>query len=398
MKKAIVLGGTHDHITLIELLKYRGYYTILVDYYENPIAKEYADEFIRESTTDKENVLTIAKKKNADLVIATCIDSALATMAYVSEKLNLSCHIDYKTALSLTNKALMKEIFVNNSIPTSKHIKLNKNNLLNGKGLKLPLVIKPADANSSKGIQKIHSYNKLSSAYSTAVKYSRSKQVIAEEFIEGKELSVDVAVVNGKHQIVLITENIKSEKQKDVFTIIESKYPVELSQGELNQLNEIIKKIVNAYKLLNTPMLVQVLHNSQGFFVIEFSARIGGGSKHHFIKSITGFDILDFFVKILAKEFLQYDIKILYRYGLIKYIYTNLGKIKQINGLNELDSEQDCFAFQYKKIPIDVKSNIYSSDRIAGVLILSNNSNSFVKRLSELDAKLSFNTHKIIIG
>lgn len=91
MQKAIVLGGTHDHITLIELLKQRSYYTILIDYYENPIAKEYADEFIRESTTDKETVLEIAKKNNVNLVIAACIDSALATMAYVSEKLNLPC-------------------------------------------------------------------------------------------------------------------------------------------------------------------------------------------------------------------------------------------------------------------------------------------------------------------
>jgi hypothetical protein len=34
--QAIVLGGTDDHIRLIEILKQRGYHTTLIDYFENP--------------------------------------------------------------------------------------------------------------------------------------------------------------------------------------------------------------------------------------------------------------------------------------------------------------------------------------------------------------------------
>ena len=48
MKKAIVLGGTEDHIKLIELLKNRGYFVILIDYYKNPPAKKAADLHIQE--------------------------------------------------------------------------------------------------------------------------------------------------------------------------------------------------------------------------------------------------------------------------------------------------------------------------------------------------------------
>ena len=58
---AIVLGGTFPHITLIKKLKNRGYKTVLVDFAESPIAKEFADEHILESSLDKEKVLQIAK-------------------------------------------------------------------------------------------------------------------------------------------------------------------------------------------------------------------------------------------------------------------------------------------------------------------------------------------------
>ena len=78
MKTAIVLGGTFPHRELILKLKAKGYYTILIDYYENPIAKAVADEHLRESTLDREKVLSIARERNASLVISTCIDQMLS--------------------------------------------------------------------------------------------------------------------------------------------------------------------------------------------------------------------------------------------------------------------------------------------------------------------------------
>ena len=61
---AIVLAGTPPHTALIENLKRRGYYTILIDYFENPPAKKAADEHVRESTLDQEKVLEQKKQKS----------------------------------------------------------------------------------------------------------------------------------------------------------------------------------------------------------------------------------------------------------------------------------------------------------------------------------------------
>lgn len=73
---AIVLGGTVPHKELIEQLKKRGYFTILVDYLQNPPAKAVADIHIQESTLDKEKVLEIAKEYHASLTICGCVDQA----------------------------------------------------------------------------------------------------------------------------------------------------------------------------------------------------------------------------------------------------------------------------------------------------------------------------------
>ena len=103
---AVVLGGTFPHITLVENLRQRGYYTILVDYYDNPPAKASADEHLQESTLDKKKVLDIARSRNAELVISACIDQANVTACYVADKLGLPAPYSYETALRVTNKIL----------------------------------------------------------------------------------------------------------------------------------------------------------------------------------------------------------------------------------------------------------------------------------------------------
>ena len=79
---ALVLGGTVPHMELIRQLKERGYYTILIDYLDNPPAADVADEHIKESTLDEEKVLEIAKQRRASLVISGCVDQANISACY----------------------------------------------------------------------------------------------------------------------------------------------------------------------------------------------------------------------------------------------------------------------------------------------------------------------------
>ena len=111
-KKAIVLGGTSPHIALIDRLKRRGYEVYLLDYLQNPPAKQYADHHIIESTLDPEAVLREAIKIKADLVISACVDQANITACYVMEKLGHKPPYSFETAKRITNKGVMKEVML----------------------------------------------------------------------------------------------------------------------------------------------------------------------------------------------------------------------------------------------------------------------------------------------
>ena len=92
--KALILAGGDPQIRLIEELKQRGYYTILADYTEHPVAEVYADKFYRESTLDIEKIKEIAISEKVDIVITCCTDQALNTVSVISEELNLPCYIN----------------------------------------------------------------------------------------------------------------------------------------------------------------------------------------------------------------------------------------------------------------------------------------------------------------
>ena len=190
--KALVLAGGFPQITLIKKLKERGIYTLLADYYESPVAKPYCDKFFRASTLDVEAIQNIAVAENVDFIITACTDQALLTVAKVSENLGLPCYIDYQTALNVTNKQYMKKVFIENNISTAKHTVMGTFDESNIKSMNFPLIVKPVDCNSSKGVKKVLNKEELIPAFETAVNYSRTDTAIVEEYIEGEELSADI--------------------------------------------------------------------------------------------------------------------------------------------------------------------------------------------------------------
>ena len=291
---AIVLGGTVPHCELVRNLQARGYYVALVDYLEMPPAAEVADEHIRESTLDPELVLKIAREIGAVVVISTCIDQANVTACYVMEKLGLQPPYSYEASLLVSNKVPMKRRMRDFGVPTSKFLELKNPCELEGHDLTFPVVVKPADSNSSKGVRVAENDSQAKLYIEDALNISRSGDAIVEEFVVGVEIGVDCYVFDGEAHIVMTKERRKFNSScGDLQQIYGCYWPAELSEDIFSSLTEIATKIAKAFGLKNTPLMIQGILNDDGFNVIEFAPRIGGGESFRLIKRMTGFDYVD---------------------------------------------------------------------------------------------------------
>lgn len=287
--KALVLAGGLPQIALIEELHRRGISTVLCDYYENPVARPFADIFYQVSTLDIPAVRKVAVEEQVDFLITVCTDQALLTVAQVSEELGLPCYISYKTARDVTNKSYMKQIFAEKNISSAHFAVMGQLDMERIKDLRYPLIVKPVDCNSSKGVQKVTCAAELIPAFETAVRLSRTKTAIVEEYITGPELSVDVYVENGEAHILSVSELDKLPLQ-DKFIIFRAKSPREMTQTLSDHIKLTAQQIADAFGLKDAPMLIQMISDGQKCYVLEFSARTGGGEKYIMIPKVSGFD------------------------------------------------------------------------------------------------------------
>lgn len=368
--KILVLAGGSDQIALIKELKKYSYEIILVDYFQNPPAKQYADKHIVASTLDIEAVTKIAKDEHVDLIVTACTDQALLTMAKVSEDLSLPCYISYKTALNVTNKSYMKKVMFQNNIPTSKYRIIDSSDF-NDEYLydfSFPLVVKPVDCNSSKGVKKVYTRDEAIKAIKSATDLSRTKTAVIEEFKEGLEISVDCFVKDGDVKLLSITNSTKI-KSDESFTILQSLYPI-VNNIQEQEILRIAKNIARSFDLNNTPMLIQMIMNSDGFYVLEFSARIGGGSKYKLIEVISGVNIMKVYVDLLLGNNIDIIPKKCVEYASMNYVYCYNGILKEICNLNKLKDDKIINEyFIYKSLGTQIDKALTSSDRPLGFLV-----------------------------
>lgn len=374
MKKAIVLGGTRPHITLIQKLKDKGYYVILIDYLKFPIAKAYADEHIQESTLDKDLVLKIAIEQKADLVISTCIDQANVTAAFVCEKMGLPSPYGYDIALSVTDKLKMKDILIKNNIPTSRYRKIETSADLSNWDFKYPIIIKPTDSNSSKGIYKIEeTISNLDELIKESISFSRTKEAIVEEFVTGKEIGIDTFVSNGVAKVLMIKERRKIQKNANGSqNILGCIWPMPLSPNVEKKAEQIANQIAQAFGLKNSALMIQAILKDNEISVIEFGARIGGGESYRIIKDCVGFDYVEASISTFTGEPLTEELKKPEYYFADNFIYSRECVFDHIDFCEQLISDGTIdHAYELKSKGSEIDSNLSSNNRVGTFVVKS---------------------------
>ncbi len=364
--KALVLCGGVPQIELINNLKARGVFTILADMNDKVAAKAYADKFYKVSVLDVDAVRQVAIDEGVDFLITVCADQVLQVVAQIAEELGLPWYIDYETAENVSKKSYMKKIFWENGVPTTKYVILDKFDAEKIAHLRYPIIVKPVDAYSSRGVCKVQNIDELRAALDVAIEISRTKTAIVEEFAEGDEISVDVYVEEGKAHVLCLT-NIYKIGEDGKFIINRSRIPADVSPEIADKISDTVQKIADAFGLKNNPMLVQLISDGENISVIEFCARTGGGIKFQMIKRVSGFDVVDAVVALTLGEKPHVgNIKKLDTLILNEFVYTYPGELKALEGFDELLNEGIIATYSAFKTPGTRFTQINSSgDRVA---------------------------------
>lgn len=372
-KTALVLGGTSPHRLLIEKLKRRGYYVILVDYLDNPPAKSLADEHLKASTLDQDLVLSIAQERNADLVISTCIDQANSVCCYVAEKLNLPHPYSYQTSLDVTNKGLMKRIMRENGIPTSPFMTVSSLDRVDWDTVCFPSVAKPVDCNSSKGVKRVDNKEDAKKALADAIRLSRSHEAILEGYNVGPEIQVDCLATSSGVKVMMTRQKQKivSDGEGMVLQSYGSIFPAPLNPAQKEEVQCIAEKIANAFGLRNTPFFYQAIITEEGIKVLEFAPRIGGGLSYTILKDFGSYDAVEYAIdSYLGQELDAAPCIPDDRFLSSILVYVHPGVFDHLEGFDELINRGMIDGgFVMKSRGDSIDGDMRSSNRVAAFIV-----------------------------
>ena len=330
----------------------------------------FADAFYPISTLDEEGIYKLAKKEKVDMVLTACADQVLLITAKVSERLGLPTYIDHHTATLVSDKKYMKDIFVKNGVPTAKHVVMGTFDEEKVKDFEFPLIVKPVDSYSSRGVRKVLNREEMIAAFNEAVEISRTKTALVEEFCEGEELTVDVYVENGKAHVLTTSINDKIA-DKDRFVIYRTKNPAPVSKEIKEKIQDTAQRIADAFNLKDSPMLIQMISDGKKIWVLEFCARTGGCIKFRLIKKTSGFDVIKAVVDLtLGEKPHVSEIVAENKYVANIFLYCKEGVFDHAEGFEELKEEgvvSEYYIFSSKGT--EYKTITCSGDRMGALTV-----------------------------
>lgn len=269
----LVFGGGELQKSMILLCKSLGLKTVVIDPSPNAICKDIADAFECVGGDDFEGTCACVEKHDIKAVITAATDKPLVMMARVAEKFGF-CYIDEKAATIATDKNLMKQVLISASVNCAKGALVDKNNPELPSDLFWPVVVKPLDNSGSRGVFICNDFEDFIKKTNESKQFTKSDFLLVEEFIGGKEYSIESIHSENKTTVIAITEKITTEAPYNVE--LGHIIPATVSESSKKEIEDIIQKIGTSFNFKYCASHTEVKINERGVFVIETSPRLGG--------------------------------------------------------------------------------------------------------------------------
>lgn len=278
VKKILVLGAGEGQLSLIHRAKDRGFYVLVVsppgDYPGFTLASKccYVD------IADKEKVLGVALAEGIDAIATDQTDVSISTVDYVARRLGLP-HIICEDIENFRDKQRMREICKAKGLPSISYCLIKEPQEAVDYYETLPfstVIVKPVDSQGSRGVQKVNDKKYIVDAVLGALKYSKSKKVIVEQFVEGHEIEVDSIVKDGEVLFSLVGDVYNFERE-NTFSAYERVYPTELSEKVRSNIISVNQKTILSLGILKGWTHGEYIMTEEGeVYLLEVGARGGG--------------------------------------------------------------------------------------------------------------------------
>lgn len=406
MKKILILGATIHSKHVIDAAKEMGIQTIVTDYVIDSPAKKYADKYYDVSTLDENALVDLCLKEKVDGLIAGYVDINLSPYYHVCKKLGLPYYCDDRQISLTMNKKNFKNLCRRHGISVAKDVDVSENNYDN---IDFPIIIKPADSYSSKGISVCHNKEEVAKAVEKAYSFSRCKEIVSEEFIVADDVYLYFTVQNGYVSLSAMADRLLNNNQygsapQPIGYFFPSKY-IDLY---LKNIHHKVQEMIDETGIKNGSFFMQGFAFDNDIVFFEMGLRLSGGCGYIQIRNQNEIDQVKMYINYaLTGEFGPWDLK---KYdnprfnkpAVVLVVLLKKGTISQIKGVDTIKKDNSFVDILQLKNEGDTLSEVGTLNQVFARIYLCNDDmnklNDSIKMIKENLIILDENRENMILN
>ena len=297
IKKIAIIGASTGQVKLYEKARALGYYVVGIAWEKGAVCKPLADKFYPISIIEKDKVVEVCKEENVCGVLSNASDLPTLVSSYVAGRLNLNC-TPYEVMKALTNKCYVRSL--SEQIEGLDSIRSYIYD--DDEPHFLPCIVKPVSNGGKTGL----SYADNTEEFRKAIDYAKSNSggdIIIEEFIPGREVSVESISYEGKHYVIQITD--KENTGAPHFVELSHHQPSGLPEEIKRNIGWIIPQLLSKVGFTNGPTHIELKIYRNKIYLIEINIRGGGDEiSNRLVELSTGYDYVSSMINVATKTFM----------------------------------------------------------------------------------------------
>lgn len=277
--RLMILGTNEYQNPLILRAKELGYETHVYGWPVGEIGEKTADVYHPVNVMDYEAMWAECQHLQPCGVVSICSEVCMHPTNFLLRKLGIPCNSLWTDQIS-TDKFLMRRVMKEDGVESPNFMLVTESISeaeirTHIKDFTFPLICKPVDLSSSRGVMKIDNLKQLKESLDYAFGWSEKKEVILEEYIDGPEYSGECIAYQGKYKLLAITE--KHTTGAPHFVETGHKQPAQLEERMVNKIEQTLFKAFAAMKIEYGAIHPEFRITKEGkIYFMEIATRMGG--------------------------------------------------------------------------------------------------------------------------
>lgn len=273
MKSLLILGAADGSMATYRTASALGYRTIAVDLRPTAPGVALADEFVPLSTRDVDGLADfLGCRTDVAGILSPSTDVALPTQLALAERFGLPCGLTPETVAASVDKRHFRRICDELGLPGYRWIQGGD---WRAAGLRFPVVVKPADAQSSRGVTRCPDGSTVDAAVAEATRFSYRDSIVIEEEVQGLHCGCECVIDGGRAVFVALTERQLTPPPRAI--TIAHLLPAGLPDGVRERIVSMVDALCARLGYRAGPLNLDLVVDADGVpHLIEIGARTGG--------------------------------------------------------------------------------------------------------------------------